>query len=207
MKFLKNCVRFLIIVLFLPTLCVSHDKKIVIPRSLKIRVLLKEYNTKDNPSFSIATHGGVELQSVPESKKGCVFTRKHINVQVKNNEMYFQEKDSRLGKATKKEIVLIPKKRIITINDITCQGHLILKIDEKKHKLYVINSLDIDDYVYSVLRYESYQSWPLEMQKVQAVVSRTYALHCMMHNKKNAKLPYDVKNNNFHQRYMGVHEY
>jgi stage II sporulation protein D len=207
--FLSVCFFFVVnnINVLCGSLAKSDTQKVVIPRSLRIRVLLKEYNTKDNPSFTIITHGGVEVRSNINSKKKSICTQKALHIQVKRNELYLKEKDLRMGKANTKEIIIIPREKVVTINDMPCAGHLILKINEKKNKLYIINSIDLDDYVYSVLRYEIYQTWPHEMQKVQAVVSRSYALYCMMNNKRHGCLPYDVKNNNFHQRYKGTHEF
>jgi SpoIID/LytB domain protein len=193
-------------------LCAGQSKSIastrqISPRSIKIRVLLREYDIRKNHSFNIETNGGVIVHSVPQTKNGYTCKNPKLCVKVKRKELYFQEGKTRRGKALKDEMILLPLNKTMTINDMKCVGHITLKLDVKRKKLYVINTLDLDDYVYSVLFYESYQSWPLKMQKVQAIVSRTYALHCMMTNKRRGRLPYDIKNNNFHQRYRGTHNY
>jgi len=55
------------------------------------------------------------------------------------------------------------------INDRPVYGHLIVEDG------YIINVLPIDEYVTGVLNGEVPSSWPLEVLKAQAVVSRTYA--------------------------------
>lgn len=93
-----------------------------------------------------------------------------------------------------------------------------IKIDQKEYagalqfifsrnKLFTINHLDLEEYVYSVIRFEIFQSWPLEMQKVQAVASRTFALYHMLKARKQNKL-YDIKSSSAtHQQYGGWHPY
>ena len=129
--FLSVCFFFVVnnINVLCGSLAKSDTQKVVIPRSLRIRVLLKEYNTKDNPSFTIITHGGVEVRSNINSKKKSICTQKALHIQVKRNELYLKEKDLRMGKANTKEIIIIPREKVVTINDMPCAGHLILKIN------------------------------------------------------------------------------
>lgn len=72
-------------------------------------------------------------------------------------------------------------------------------------KVLVINLLNLEDYVFSVLKTESWPGWPLEVNKVFAIASRSYALAMMLQAKKT-KRHYDVKNSNIHQTYTGVHQ-
>ena len=71
-------------------------------------------------------------------------------------------------------------------------------------KILVINILPLEDYVFSVLKTESWPGWPLEINKVFAIASRTYVLAMSLQAKKSKRL-YDVKNSNIHQTYTGVH--
>lgn len=70
--------------------------------------------------------------------------------------------------------------------------------------VYAINSIDIEDYVCSVLRTESWPGWPLEVNKVFAIASRSYVIGVILKNKPTT--PYHVKNTNKHQTYSGVHD-
>ncbi len=47
----------------------------------------------------------------------------------------------------------------------------------KDLKLVVVNSLDVEDYLYGVLYHEVSHRWPYEALKAQAVAARTYALY------------------------------
>jgi len=99
---------------------------------------------------------------------------------------------------------ILPTKKPISFNNNCYDGALQILLRPKHKEVLIINHVDIEDYLYSVLRYESYQSWPAEMQRVQAITSRTYALY---YRKRNTSLPYDVTSSNAHQTYKGLHPY
>ncbi len=71
--------------------------------------------------------------------------------------------------------------------------------------VHVINVIDLEEYVASVLRSEGWPGWPLEFYKVQAVVSRSYAVVKMQQAKKRKRL-YHIRNTNVHQTYNGWHD-
>ncbi|MGA1845717.1 SpoIID/LytB domain-containing protein [Deferribacter abyssi] len=75
------------------------------------------------------------------------------------------------------------------------------KVFIKKGNLYVINILNIEDYLKSVVTSESPSSWPLETLKAQAVAARTYALYQKLHREDWS---YDVVDNEGDQAYKGV---
>ncbi len=68
-------------------------------------------------------------------------------------------------------------------------------------KLLVVNHVDIEDYLLSVVPSESIPSWPLETLKAQAVAARTYAYYQVLHRKNR---PYDLVDNEGDQAYGGV---
>ena len=71
----------------------------------------------------------------------------------------------------------------------------------QKGKFYVINSVDIEDYLLSVVPSESYASWPQEALKAQAVAARTYAYYQVLHRKQ---MQYDVVDDEGDQVYGGI---
>lgn len=73
---------------------------------------------------------------------------------------------------------------------------------QEKKQLYVINSLDIDDYLLSVIKHEGWPGWPLEMNKVLAIVCRTYLIWQVLQAQKNNR-PYHIQNGIKHQTYKG----
>ena len=79
------------------------------------------------------------------------------------------------------------------------RGKLMGKL--KGGKLYIINVVDIEDYLKSVVPSESYSSWPLETLKAQAVAARTYAFYQLLHRKTWA---YDLVDDEGDQAYKGI---
>ncbi len=73
-----------------------------------------------------------------------------------------------------------------------------------KKQVLLINSIDVEDYIFSVVRSESWPNWPLEVNKVFAIACRSYVIAMAMRAKKTA-LPYHIRNTNKHQRYDGLH--
>jgi stage II sporulation protein D len=131
-----------------------------------------------------------------------------LEIIVKNNAFYARNKSNGALKRIKTDTLLFRSKHPIRVTNREYNGIIILQICPKEKKVYLINRLDLEDYVYSVLLAESYPTWPDEMQQIQAIVSRTYAVHQMLAQKKRKhRKPYDIKRNTFHQRYDGNHNY
>lgn len=82
------------------------------------------------------------------------------------------------------------------------EGGFLVRTDAKQSML--INCLDLEKYVFSVLRTESWPGWPIEVNKVFAIASRSYVIAMALRAQKTKK-PYHVCNTNVHQTYSGVH--
>jgi len=76
-----------------------------------------------------------------------------------------------------------------------------IHIQKKDKGFMVINKIDMELYLMSVVPSESYASWPLEALKGQAVAARTYALYQILHRKN---MDYDLVDNEGDQAYKGV---
>jgi stage II sporulation protein D len=70
----------------------------------------------------------------------------------------------------------------------------------------IINRVELEDYIYSVLFTESWPGWPLEVNKAFAIASRSYVIAKFLENKEKTKKHYHVKNTNKHQTYQGTHK-
>ena len=68
-------------------------------------------------------------------------------------------------------------------------------------RILIVNWVDIESYLLSVVPSESIASWPIESLKAQAVASRTYAYYQKLHRKNRA---YDLVDNEGDQAYGGV---
>lgn len=67
--------------------------------------------------------------------------------------------------------------------------------------LYLINELPLEEYIKNVVSAEVGTNWDMEALKVQAVISRTYAL--FQKNRNNNKSAYDLTSSVLHQVYKG----
>jgi len=76
-----------------------------------------------------------------------------------------------------------------------------VSIETVSGKLHVLNRVDIEDYLRSVVPAESYSSWPIETLKAQAIAARTYAYYQKLHRTGRA---YDVRADTYDQMYGGV---
>ena len=76
-----------------------------------------------------------------------------------------------------------------------------IDVSIRKGKLLILNLVEIEDYLRSVVPAESYASWPAETLKAQAVAARTYAYYQKLHR---THLFYDVYADTYDQMYAGV---
>lgn len=95
-----------------------------------------------------------------------------------------------------------PEKGLCVYNGVTYHGSILFVLD--KGSMLVINCLDLENYVSCVLYAETWPGWPIEMNKTQAVVCRTYVLSMVAEARRLHKL-YHIKNTNIHQMYEGAH--
>jgi len=72
-------------------------------------------------------------------------------------------------------------------------------------QILLINNLDIEDYIFGVLRSEGFPGWPVAFYQVLAIASRSYVITKIIEAERNNRL-FHVKNSNSHQTYYGHHE-
>lgn len=171
-----------------------------------IRVLVEEHPLKSTIDFELSAPGGFVLESPAHSNITALFNVAKACIQVKEGVFHLVCQDGNVRKIKHNDIEICAPGKTIELNGFSYQGSVRIVQDAVSKKLCVINILDIEDYLYSVLRYESIPYWPLEAHKVQAVTSRTYAAYHMRQNRiQKNPLPYDIKNTTKHQVYNGVH--
>ena len=83
-------------------------------------------------------------------------------------------------------------------------GTISLVRDEQS--ILVINSLDIDDYLLSVVHSEGWPGWPMEVNKALVIANRTYLVHHVLQANKS-KRSYHIVNSIKHQTYKGHHKF
>ncbi|WP_412474087.1 SpoIID/LytB domain-containing protein [Halobacteriovorax sp. YZS-1-1] len=77
------------------------------------------------------------------------------------------------------------------------QMHIVTSEDGKSCD--VVNEMELDDYIATLLAKEMNASWPVEALKAQAVAARTYAIHHMMSSGLQNDTLYDLENSEKHQ--------
>jgi len=75
-----------------------------------------------------------------------------------------------------------------------------------KKEVLLINSLDIDDYLLSVVHSEGWPGWPMEVNKALVIASRTYLVDKVLQANKSKRL-YHIVNSIKHQTYKGHHKF
>lgn len=78
-------------------------------------------------------------------------------------------------------------------------GQMHIVTSENGTSCDVVNEMDLDDYIATLLAKEMNASWPVEALKAQAVAARTYAIHHMMSSGLQNDTLYDLENSEKHQ--------
>jgi stage II sporulation protein D len=140
----------------------------------------------------------------PEYRK--ILVKDHKKLQTFFNEQLFDATEKLLIEfvyALPKKIVqtmLEPQISMIEYNGQKYLGTFIIFQDKKQ--FFLINSLDINDYLLSVVRHEGFPGWPIEMNKVTAIACRTYLVYQILQAQKLDRA-YHIENKNNHQTYKG----
>lgn len=86
------------------------------------------------------------------------------------------------------------------VGDRGYRGQILIAANEGR--LWVVNYVNLQQYLYSVVGSEVSPSWPMEALKAQAVAARSYAL--TYHLKPVKKDLYDLGNDEYFQVYKGI---
>ena len=175
---------------------VVHDT--VTKPHYSVRVLLEEKPCAVKPQWHLDAQQGCTYINPADRSDSWISQETDINISVQGKTIYLNGK-----RYTGSQLVLVPHDGVLYFNDNCYQGSFLITCHAGN--AYLINALDLEDYVFSVLRTESWPGWPLEVNKVFAIACRSYAIAMIVRSKAN-KLPYHIKNTNAHQTYTGLHE-
>jgi stage II sporulation protein D (peptidoglycan lytic transglycosylase) len=165
--------------------------------SFKVRVLLDEKKRTDTIPWIISCNHGFMIPTESSSTNKIINTRQTLNITIQNNTLYINDK-----KHVADSVLLFPRKGFIQFDGNYYQGCFL--IVKKDSHVYLINQLDLEDYIYSVLRWESWPGWPIEVNKAFAIAIRSYLVAKVLQAHKQNNL-FHIKNTNIHQTYNGVH--
>jgi|GEM_PF-400886 len=178
-------------------------------KSCKIRVLLDQLKPEtvleklksgiiSEKIWLISSQAGFMVgYSRPENKQEIIQSKELVIKRGYNNQLYLNNK-----KCKDTFVCIMPRTGNLVFNGCSYQGSLL--ISQNKEVVSIINSIDLEDYIFGVLRTESMPGWPLEIHKVFAIACRSYAIAMAMRAHK-LKRVYHIKNTNEHQTYTGAH--
>lgn len=166
---------------------------------IPIRVLLDEKPASD-AQWKFVSHGGF-LVFLPDTKQKTVYQVRTIQVTRKDGHFFVNG-----IKQPSDHLFIIPLQGPVLFEKNIYDGVIALTL--YKSTMYVVNHLDLEDYVLSVLPYESNASWPDEVHKAFCIAFRSYGIAMVLqqralHKKNGCAVPYDIKNTNAHQVYKG----
>lgn len=173
----------------------SKDSSANTQRDYRVRVLLHEADRSMPPQWKVSGTTEIFLVDSDTKTKHKLKTNK-LTIGFKNKKFLVNNEP-----LDSKRFYLIPSEGNLSLEGKEFQGYLLFSFDA--NSVYAMNSIDIEEYVCSVLLTESWPGWPLEVNKALAIASRSYVIGVIFNNKPTT--PYHVKNTNKHQTYSGVH--
>lgn len=180
----------------------STPSTITLKKSPIVRVLLDTLTTPAKGAqpraWSFECEYGFVLYDPDKPINRWQYKEKNLEITYKHHAIYINEK-----KCIYPQLRIIPKNGYAIIDGK--QFHGTFHVTPHNGQLALINHVDLEEYVCAVLKTESWPGWPVEVNKVFAIMSRSYVL-AMIKQAKDRHAPYHVKNTNDHQTYQGMHE-
>ena len=161
------------------------------PETVKIGLF---YGSAAKETVNISCPGGVEVFD-GDAK---VTTAPSINFSVSDGVLCAN--DGSESHTTSGNVTLYPINDHIRVNNSQYRGIVLLKLDSQS-KITVINQVNIEEYLYSVLPKEMSSGFPYEALKAQAVCARTYTINNIG---KFKEYGFDLTDNTLSQVYGGV---
>jgi len=186
---------FLLFLLRVP--CGYAKNTQALPQPLKVRVLLAESaDVACSDRWTIATSAGFFLTDLFSSTTTLQCHNNELHVAVKKGFFYLNGK-----RFLKKQFVVHAREGLLSFNRNFYKGSFLFVLDVQ-NRVQIINCVDLEHYIFAVLRSESWPGWPLEVNKVFAVAIRSYVIAKIREVKKSKRL-FHIKSTKIHQTYNG----
>ena len=204
------------VLFFASSLCAEVQEEVTVPElpskiTFPVRVLLAEAKTtgpsKTEPfTWELSSPHGFVLKDMTDTLQEEIEDSK-ITLSIKQGSLAVNGR--RLAVAA---ISLTPREGNITYQDNQYTGSFLMACTEGKNpRCLLINTVDLEDYIFSVIRWEGWPGWPVEVNRVFAVMCRTYVVYKVLQARKKTGAPeskmFDIKCSNIHQTYKGTHEF
>jgi len=164
-----------------------------------IKVLLDEQRVgTDACSWDLLSTAGFIVGDYEQGTRYMHIAKPAITITYKQGNFYIDKKRIDVS-----ALHIMARDGTITCNNIAYHGDFLLL--RYKQRILCINMIEIESYVGSVLHSESWPGWPTEVNKVFAIMCRSYALSHMLSAESMGR-PYHIRNTNKHQNYHGIHK-
>jgi len=174
---------------------VFHDARK--KRTTNVYVLLAKSQDIHVTEWRFKSPKGFIIEPEDYGKKRKSIKVSAITIKVKDGLLWYG------GKPITKRFRLRPIAGHGSYNGIIYDGDFIIM--PYNNSFLCINCVELEDYITSVLRTESWPGWPLEINKAFAIACRSYVMFKVLEARRTGR-PYHVKNTNAHQTYHGKHE-
>lgn len=172
---------------------VDSDKK----GFFDVRVLMKRAKKSESFEWVIKSKHGFFVSDFEDPGLSETIYDKKITLTLQRGSLAINGR--RLAFA---RVKIMPRSGYLKVDNHLFDGNFLFIRDSKM--VYLINSIDLEEYLFSVLRWESWPGWPLEVNRAFAIMCRTYVVNKILEVRKKKKI-YDIRNSNIHQTYKGVH--
>ncbi|MDD5730615.1 MAG: SpoIID/LytB domain-containing protein [Candidatus Omnitrophica bacterium] len=166
------------------TLCYASGE-----RFIRVKII------DDSASLALAINGGYEVIDYDSQKSLAQGTAINTTVTSYKNRINIGSNDFGASRL----FIKAGANTEISLNGRCFRG-AVLFLRKSGSAFYVINYLELEDYIKGVLFHETSHYWPDEVLKAQAIVCRTFALYQMQQNTKN---DFDVTSDIYSQMYGG----
>ncbi len=175
---------------------VQEVKETVNPYAYKVKVLIDELISHDKV-WHLKSEKGFIIGDPKDQASRYLIKDSVITIKQKREILYVNNQ-----RYNHQDLYIYPNSGYAWVDERPFYGAFYVTYHGGKYLL--INHVDLEEYVYGVLKTESWPGWPLEVNKVFAISSRSYVM-AMIKKARKMKLPYHVKNTNEHQTYQGMH--
>ena len=162
-----------------------------------VRVLLGEDKGSKKAAWVVSCKDGMVLFDPKTPWKKLRSKGHQVKIDVVKGSLYINGK-----RFLKNEVQIVPFAGHLDFEGNSYDGVFHLTVGASG--AFLVNVLNLEDYVFSVLRSEGWPTWPLEVNKVLAIAVRSYVLS-KISEARPGKKSYHIKNTNHHQTYNGKH--
>jgi hypothetical protein len=165
-------------------------------KPIVIRVLLACCDKQSSVQWNFSAQTGFVVHAAKDKHFNNRMAMS-VKIEIKNGQLICN------GKRVNGTIQITPILDHALLNGVAYDGNFFIMPD--KGKFLCINGVELEDYIAAVLKTESWPGWPLEVNKVFAIASRSYVVYQAL-QARHSKRPFHVKNSNVHQTYKGRHD-